>query len=434
MRHKAENDDAALAGYGDYSFKEDDSYHSVKLALPNRLLQTLIEERLAAEALKAQEEQNLRQSKAADESFLSTPHKPRSFVGSSELDPDREKRELEEAAAETSQAAEAGEFLAVHDVLEPLKLIKDLKSRTPDREIHKRNELLYKQIKARGHLRALAQPEVDLQGFEHLRRAFPHFSPVLDLVQDQFAFAELTGKPFLIPPLLLGGDPGIGKTRFTQDLAKALGTDVCRLSFDNGQTGSSLLGSDKHWGNTTFGSVFEMVVLGEYANPVILLDEIDKASKRQEGYALASLHTLLEPVTSHRVRDISLDFEFNASRVVWIATANDLVRIPQSLRSRFLEFWLEQPSGAQALEMAEVIAQDLHQEMNLPDFQPPAREIVHFIAHLSAREQIQALKRAYAAAKVAGRKSLSLTDLPEQVRQEAGDAAGGEVPPKGWYH
>lgn len=199
----------------------------------------------------------------------------------------------------------------------------------------------------------------------------------------------------MIPPILLGGDPGIGKTRFSQELAKALGTVIRRLPFDNGQTGNVLLGSDKHWANTSYGVVFEMVVLGHFANPIILLDEIDKASHWKNSDPLASLHTLLEPATSQRVRDLSLEIEFNASRVIWIATANDLVRIPQSLRSRFHEFWIEQPSGAQALQMAEVIAQDVHQEMNLSDFQSPAKEIVNFIAHLSAREQIQALRRAY---------------------------------------
>lgn len=433
MRQNIKDDAAALPGYGDYTVNQDSAFRGITLVLPSRLLQTLQEERLAAEVQKELEDMALRQSKAADEPSPSAFLKPRPALGS-ELDPDREAKELEEAAADSARAAETGEFVAVHEVLEPLKLIKDLKSRTPDKEIHKRNELIYKQIKAKGHLRALAQPEVDLQDFEHLRKAFPHFSPVLDLVRDQFAFAELTGKPFVIPPILLGGDPGIGKTRFTQELAKALGTDMRRMPFDNGETGSCLLGSDKNWANTTYGAVFEMVVLGCYANPVILLDEVDKASQRQEGHALASLHSLLEPVTSSRVRDISLDFEFNTSRVVWIATANELDRIPPSLRSRFQEFWIEQPSGAQAFQMAEVLAQEVHQEMNLPGFKPPAQQLVRFIAHLSAREQIQALKRAYAAAKVDGRHQVALADLPEQVRRDASEFSGEDVPPAGLLH
>jgi len=434
MKHIAKNEDVGPPGYGGYSFKEDASFHSITLFVPNRLLQTLRDEQLAAEeAQKAREDEELQKAMKAEEARQPAAYKPRAALGG-ELDPDQETKALEEMAAAADGMAKTGEFVAVHDVLEPLKLVKDLKSRTPDREIHKRNELLYKALKPRGHLRAVAQPQIDLRGFENMRKAFPHFAPVLDLIRDQFVFTELTGKPFVIPPILLGGDPGIGKTRFSQELAMALGTAMRRLSFDNGQTGSSLLGSDKNWANTTYGAVFEMVVLGDFANPVILLDEIDKASKRREGDPLASLHSLLEPVTSGCVRDISLDFEFNASRVVWIATANNLERIPQSLRSRFHEFWIEQPTGGQALQMAHVVAQEVHQEMNLADFQPPGKEVVHFIAHLSAREQIQALKRAYAAANAAGRSRLTLADIPEPVRQEALEIAGGEAPPTGWIH
>ncbi|MEQ1660609.1 MAG: hypothetical protein ABL896_17730, partial [Hylemonella sp.] len=106
----------------------------------------------------------------------------------------------------------------------------------------------------------------------------------------------------------------------------------------------------------------------------------------------------------------------------------------QSLRSRFQEFWIEQPTGAQALQMAEVIAQEVHQEMNLPGFQPPAPQLVRYIAHLSAREQVQALKRAYAAARLDRRHQVALADLPEQVRRDAREFAGEDVPPAGLFH
>lgn len=431
MKHSAKDDDVGLPGYGGYSVLDEESFNRITLFLPSRLLQALRDEHLAAEAAEKAQEAAEQQSTKSEDLRSVTLVKPRSVFGANEFDLVAEADALRLAAADAEESAKA---VAVHDVLEPLKLIQDIKGRTPDKEIHKRHELVYKQLKSKGHLRALAQPQVALQELDHMRAAFPHFSAVLDLVRDQYAFSELTGKPFVIPPILLGGDPGIGKTRFSQELAKALGTVMRRLPFDNGQTGNVLLGSDRHWANTSYGLVLEMVVLGQFANPIILLDEIDKASHWKDNDPLASLHTLLEPATSQRVRDLSLEIEFNASRVIWIATANHLVRIPQSLRSRFHEFWIEQPTGAQALQMAEVVAQEVHQEMNLPDFQPPAREIVHFIAHLSAREQIQALKRAYAAAMVAERHQMVLADLPEQVRQEACEFAGGSVPPAGWIH
>lgn len=60
MKHIAKNEDVGLQGYGGYSFKEDDSFHSITLFLPNRLLQTLRDEQLAAEeAQKAHEDEEL---------------------------------------------------------------------------------------------------------------------------------------------------------------------------------------------------------------------------------------------------------------------------------------------------------------------------------------------------------------------------------------
>jgi ATP-dependent Lon protease len=428
------NDDCDLSGYGHYSVMHEEGFCVAKLLLPNHIVQELEDQRRAAEAAQEAAAKGHPPDKGADDDRWSAFSKPRTPVRGNDVDPDQEAAVLTKSAVVADRQAHDEMSMVVYDVLEPLKLIQDLKSRTPDRDVHKRNDALYQRIKLKGHRRTLAKPTLDSLDLKHLYQAFPHFSSVLDLVNEQLTFAELTDKPFLIPPILLGGDPGIGKTRFSHELAEALGTVIRRLPFDNAQSGVSLLGSDKNWANTTYGSVFELVVLGMYANPVILLDEIDKASKFREGHALASLHSLLEPITSECVRDISLDFEFNASRVIWIATANDLDRVPHSLRSRFQEFWIEQPTGSQALKMAEVVAREVHELMDLQGFEPPAKQVVHYIAHLSAREQIQALKRAYAAAKVDGRQQVVLADLPEQVRREASEFAGESGPTAGLLH
>lgn len=434
MRQSSRSDDADPVGYRAHPIEDEDSFRTIKLFLPSRTVQALHDERLEAEEAQRVQEEQARLLAKKDEGKRLSPVERAMTPPGGEADLAHETAELNAAAAKTSEALENDSAIEAYAVLEPLKLIRDLRTRTPDKDIHKRHETLYKRLKARGHLREIAQPRVDMQDLGRMRRCYPHFGAVLDLLQEQLHFAELTGKPFRIPPILLGGDPGIGKTRFAKELADALGTVMQRLPFDNSQNGNSLLGSDKHWANTSYGVVFDLVVLGRFANPVILLDEVDKANQRQEGHALASLHSLLEPETSERVRDISLDFEFNASRVVWIATANELDRIPQSLRSRFHEFWIEQPTGEQALQAAEVVAEEVHYLMDLPDFELPPKALVSFIAHLSAREQVQALKRAYAAAKVSGRHQVTLADLPEQVRRDATEFAGESGPPNGLLH
>lgn len=195
MRPNNKDEAAGLPGYGGYSFHDEDTYKSITLILPSAVVQSLKDEALAATlAQEAKESAEQQASKRAEDDRLSTALKPRPSLGSGDLDPDREAADLQQAALVSTETPCAEESIAVYGVLEPLILIKDLKARTPDREIHKRNEALYRRIKPKGHRRALAQPQVDPLRFDHLRRAFPHFSPVLDLVQDQHAFAELTGK------------------------------------------------------------------------------------------------------------------------------------------------------------------------------------------------------------------------------------------------
>lgn len=406
-------------GLREHRIVDEEEYREIPILLPATVVEELKDaKRRAREAEKAKEE-------AESDSWK----KP----AASKVDPDpvREEQELADLPDDSDEIElEDYRAVAIYDRMEPFKLVKDIKTRTVDRDHHKRNEALYKRLKGMSRYRLIATPKADLGDFKRLRRCHPHFAAVIDLVQDQFHFWERTGKPFVIPPILLGGLPGVGKTRFAQDMAAAIGTVIHRMPFDNLQSGASLLGNDKNWANSTHGVIFDLVVLGHVANPVVLLDELDKASKRQEGYAASALHSLLEPETSSKVRDISLDFEFNASHVIWIATANEMDRIPASLRSRFREFWIEQPTGAQALQMAEVLAEEIHYLMDLPDFEKPPAQLVRFIAHLSAREQVQALKSAYVAAQVDGRRQISMADLPEQVRLDVADYDGGQTPPE----
>lgn len=396
-------------------------YKAISLYVPQLTLAQIHEEQLAREKAEEEEERARQEKEDLRDSFLTRKGRSTSSSGRNELDPEAEAMELQEAADETY--LKMPDQVGVYDPSEPIKLIRGLRSRTPDKDVHRRNEDLYQRLKTRGHLRTMARARIHPEDFIYLREAFPHFGKVIDLVQEHNEFVSLTDRKMSLPPILLAGAPGIGKTRFAQELAKMLGTVTRRLSFDNNQNGSSLLGSDRHWANTSYGLVFESVVLGDHANPLILLDEIDKAgrngSTKKEGYPLASLHSLLEPITSSRVRDISVDFEFDASRVIWIATANDPSVIPSSLRSRFEEFWIEQPTAAQALQMAYSVAGEVHHDLCLEDFEPPTRQVLSLIAYLSAREQARVLRRAYASAVAAGKSRVDVCDLPEDVRQEA---------------
>jgi len=158
-----------------------------------------------------------------------------------------------------------------------------------------------------------------------------------------------------------------------------------------------------------------MVCLGDAANPIVLIDELDKASQTHNRNPIAPLHTLLEPITSDRVLDISVGLTFDASFVTWIATANNPSRIPAPIRSRFVEFDIQLPMGEHALKVARGVADSIHDEMGLPEFEPISPQIVKLIAHLVPREQGQVLRRAFASAIANQRTCLQRQDLPAEV-------------------
>lgn len=141
-----------------------------------------------------------------------------------------------------------------------------------------------------------------------------------------------------------------------------------------------------------------------------------------------------------RVKDLSLGMEINARHILWIATANDPALIEPSLRSRFREFWVNHPQGEAALVMAESISREIHAELNLDDMALPTKRITTAIAHLTAREQVSALKQAFAAAVADGREEIGLGDLPAEVRHEidqleqTGKKDGPGSPGSGWLH
>jgi ATP-dependent Lon protease len=178
-----------------------------------------------------------------------------------------------------------------------------------------------------------------------------------------------------------------------------------------------------------------MVCLGDRADPLILLDELDKARRSHNADPIAPLHSLLEPLTASKVTDISAGIEFDASHVFWVATANDLDRIPAPIRSRFRVFNIAMPSAEQSIALAQAVGMAVHQRMNEqsndkrnsgvgtpePIFTAPSPRLFNLLAHLTPREQIQALEHAYALALANGRRQVVRKDLPSEVLLDDGE-------------
>jgi ATP-dependent Lon protease len=141
--------------------------------------------------------------------------------------------------------------------------------------------------------------------------------------------------------ILLVGPAGTGKTTFCLELAKVLGLPAEVVAMNQRQTGAMLGGSDTHWGNTQPGAVFKLMAHSDVINPILVLDEIDKAlASHYNGQdPLSSLYTLLERRTAEQFADASFpEVHINAAHINWIGTANDIGELSTPLRSRFNVF------------------------------------------------------------------------------------------------
>lgn len=286
-------------------------------------------------------------------------------------------------------------------------------TRTREKDMLARDAAVLRKLLATGPWRQLSSPPADCVR-TRLQLACLHMGQVIDVVCNALHLAAVGGTAPRIPPLLLVGPPGVGKTHFARELASALGTALHVLDMAVAQTAARLRGSDRHWSNTEHGLLADALLLsGErFANPVILVDEIDKAkSGGSNGYdPLKQLLAAIEPSTAVDTVDQSLGITFDASHVIYIATANSLQGLPTPLLTRFKIILCQMPTVAESLVLTRRLLQDLCIETGCL-VQGVDREVVQELAGLPPRAVLQIGREAIARAVAAGRHALGLRDL-----------------------
>lgn len=173
-----------------------------------------------------------------------------------------------------------------------------------------------------------------------LHAEMPWMAPATELFWQAMRLSVRSGMAgFRLPPLLLNGPPGIGKSVWARKVSEVLQVPLRTIDAAGEQASFAVAGSQRGWGSAHPGKPIQTIIQHKVANPVIVIDEIEKA-----GVAVSTngarcslpdaLLSLLEPATAARWECPFYQLRFDMSWIGWILTSNSLSGIPEPLQTR----------------------------------------------------------------------------------------------------
>ena len=298
-------------------------------------------------------------------------------------------------------------------------------AKLPPRE-HESLRSTYERMLERGPERFQVKPS-GLPVMDRLYDELPNFHEVLDDLKRQLALCQDSRDALELTPMLLLGPPGVGKTHFARAVAHLLGTGMGFVSMSSLTAGWVLSGASSQWKGARPGKVFETLIDGPYANPVMVVDEIDKARGEHAYDPLGSLYSLLEHDTAGSFTDEFAEVPIDASQVIWVATANDERAIPEPILNRVNVFEIQSPDADAARTIALRLYQGIRGDHDWGQrFEPmPREDTLACLGEMPPREMRRAWMTGFGNARLDGRDQVEPRDLP---------AASGKKQSIGFMH
>ena len=304
-----------------------------------------------------------------------------SFVPNSNLKQVEQADEICEMNDEAEGSDAEPKFLVFKNLMSVADYAETIQGR--DSDTCQRLKSLMQRLNQRSAMRSFRLPSEDWEVLlAKTHTEFPNFRKVLQTVVHPLLALQTLGVLSRMPPILLVGPPGVGKSFFASRLATLFNVDrPLVIDLASATNSAELTGSSVFWANSSPGKLFQQIAFGApgeqpIANPVIVIDEVDKVIPGQKFDPLSGLYTLLEEETAMQFEDQAVPgLVLDLSQVRFILTANDVDLIPAPILSRLMVFEIDAPSRADSMEITRRMFSMQVEKLGIP-FDPELPEDV----------------------------------------------------------